>query len=491
MADARPHSDPRVYGDLEVLSLFDVCQFLMIAGKTGTLAIEDGARRATLTLVHGQIVDGVDDSMRDGEETVLRVLAWSRGRWGFIPGGEDLLPSIPIGASTGALLLEAARRMDESPAAALAARSALRAGAAGPHAVAFLQKQRFAEEFAALYSSLETAADPGFDFRQEISVEALIERVAQRGGTRLYLEVGVPPRMRGPDGLVLLGSTAVPQRALDQVVAAFVTAADKLDPSGAAAGVTRERMIENVGPVRFEMAYDGEAKRLSLTLMDRHAPGLRSFGIPEPDLLPIARARNGLLLVGAPPQGGKSALVASLIATAVSAEGRHVAHFEESPRYRLDAGPSIVEALQLPTGEASREVIAAQVWRRKVDVVAIDSARCEAHAVAALGAAGGGALTIVAVEAAAAVDAVVRLLTLIREHDRPAAAARLAATLLAVLVVCPHRAETMMPGEPLQWEHELLVPDRVVREAIRRSNFAALAARLSGAGRAAAPPAAA
>ena len=110
-AETSRFADKALEGRLEALSLFDVCQFLMLNRKTGTLTVRAEARAAYLTFHEGQLLNAVDDAFREGEDVVLSAVQWTTGSFVF-----DLGP-VPterrIDASTENILLEAARRLDE------------------------------------------------------------------------------------------------------------------------------------------------------------------------------------------------------------------------------------------------------------------------------------------------------------------------------------------------------------------------------------------
>lgn len=126
-------SDKALEGRLDAISLFDVCQFLMLNRKTGTLTVRSDTRAVYLTFHEGQLLNAVDDAFREGEDVVLQAVQWDHGEFVF-----DLGP-VPterrIDASTENILLEAARRLDEMYA------EEGRDGTEGSRAEAFLQTQ--------------------------------------------------------------------------------------------------------------------------------------------------------------------------------------------------------------------------------------------------------------------------------------------------------------------------------------------------------------
>lgn len=99
-------------GELGLLSLFDLGQLLSLNGATGELVVDSEGRRGYLYFIEGRIVNAVDEQLLTGEECAYRLFAWKRGHFEFRP--EPPSTSTPISVSSEALMLEAARRMDES-----------------------------------------------------------------------------------------------------------------------------------------------------------------------------------------------------------------------------------------------------------------------------------------------------------------------------------------------------------------------------------------
>lgn len=108
---SRPQASSALSGRLSAVSLFDLCQFLMLNRKTGTLTVRSGGKSAYFTFQDGQLMTALDDAFRNGESVVLTAVQWPDGEFSFDPG--PVPPDRKIQASTENILLEAARRIDE------------------------------------------------------------------------------------------------------------------------------------------------------------------------------------------------------------------------------------------------------------------------------------------------------------------------------------------------------------------------------------------
>lgn len=465
----------KVVGDLEALPLFDICQFLMIGRKTGTLRLESRGRHGTITTIDGQVVGAVDENLREGEAAFHRLLSWTAGTFEFAPGPVAAGTPSRITTPTDALLLDAARRMDEE-----AAGDAV--GEGGARATAFLEKQRFARELADLFSSLEATAEEDLDFRKEVPLETLLSLAARRGAWCVSLRAGETPKARGPHGWAALGRSPVTQRASDRIASHFLGGSEKILLE-MRERIARERIVEGFGYVRLEAVQEEDLRRVTITLLESEAPAAGAFGLSDRDTGALLGEPGRLLVVASAPRGGKSSLAATLAAAAAGGLGRHVVFYEEARRFRLREEAGILEQCDLsPTATPASEMLE-QVWRRKADVLVIDAVRSAEHAEAAAGAARAGALVIAAVEAPGAPEAVDRIVRLARDEAQPAVTEILAERLAAALAVRPGGG----PGGP-RWEPELLPWSPRLVESLRAGDLAALDALLDAPGARRFPP---
>ena len=155
-SSAREAAAPALSGGLAAISLFDLCQFLMLNRKTGTLTVhgDSGAGTAYLTFSEGELCTALDDSLRDGADAVLRAVQWTEGSFEFVQG--PVPPDRRMNASTENILLEAARRLDEMQEKDRADGGR---GAAGSAEQAFRDKQARAASLADAFCSLVAEGD--------------------------------------------------------------------------------------------------------------------------------------------------------------------------------------------------------------------------------------------------------------------------------------------------------------------------------------------
>lgn len=99
-------------GDLSHISLFDLGQLLRLNGATGCLAIRDGDRSGALYFDHGELVNAIDDKCTEGENAAISLFGWRAGTFEF--RSEAITGTRAIESGTEAVMMEAARRLDEA-----------------------------------------------------------------------------------------------------------------------------------------------------------------------------------------------------------------------------------------------------------------------------------------------------------------------------------------------------------------------------------------
>jgi len=98
-------------GDLSVISLFDLGQLLRLNGASGCLTIRDGTRSGAIYFDGGDLINAVDHERNQGEEAAISLFGWRSGTFEF--RAEAAVGGRVIQSSTEAVMMEAARRLDE------------------------------------------------------------------------------------------------------------------------------------------------------------------------------------------------------------------------------------------------------------------------------------------------------------------------------------------------------------------------------------------
>ena len=330
---------PALGGRLGAVSLFDLCQFLMLNRKTGTLTVRTPEGTAYFTFHEGQLLSATDETLRDGESIVLRAVQWRDGTFEFAPG--PVPPDRRIQASTESILLEAARQIDEMAATG-------EDDGAGPSAAQlFLEKQERAAGLSETFRrvvALGDADQKGRGWRD--AVRAALRRP---GAWRLRLGPGARVAVLHRAGLEeIVGADAGAVVAWAEELAPSSRGSDERARRGRArrVHVTPDREGGSYWSVRHR-APDGDWVLASLALAD--IPSWYDLGLPDPLFHELQAQSEGWTLMLAPADGsergeiwpGTTALAAWLARRAT--ERPEIAWVVESlPRYEWSRLPGRV-----------------------------------------------------------------------------------------------------------------------------------------------------
>jgi hypothetical protein len=276
---------PALRGRLSAVSLFDLCQFLMLNRKTGTLTVRAGSGTAYLVFLDGQLLSATDDEHKDGESVVLRAVQWPEGTFEFAPG--PVPPDRRIQASTENILLEAARQVDE-----IQAEQGIPAAEGHGAESAFREKQ---ERGASLVEAFRDAV-AGADLSRTAAgwKGSILQRLGRPSGERLIL---------GPGSRVVVvadGRCEQVSGAAAQEVRSWM---DELAPP--ALGRTRGGGIGVPRPVKQAdgsilwavRAQSPGGDWVAVSMIQAHFPAWTDLGLPESDLNGLDQVSSGLILV--------------------------------------------------------------------------------------------------------------------------------------------------------------------------------------------------
>jgi len=103
-------SSKEIEGKLSHMSLPDILQFLNLNHKEGELRVTSGESCGRVFVKGGQIYNAMLDAV-EKEKALFRLLQWNEGKFEFIPKTVSMTKK--INSSTGNLLMEGMRQMDE------------------------------------------------------------------------------------------------------------------------------------------------------------------------------------------------------------------------------------------------------------------------------------------------------------------------------------------------------------------------------------------
>lgn len=339
--------EPAFAGDLGLLGLFDLGQLLRMNGATGVLAISHEGRRGALWFDAGRIVNALDENRREGEEAAYRLFTWTRGRFEFRP--EPVATSALIEVGTEALMMEAARLMDE------AGGTTGESGATGRLLEHQQQFQALREAFASLAHEARTA---GASAAEAAAAEL---GALRRAGDLLLLRPGRPARLRIHGAWRVAREAALDDAEYAQLRSRLLGAADS------AAGDTVSVEIEHTEGRRLHVTRIGQGPRESLWVRPTRLPAPAAVHLiaPPEQMALLLETDRGLVLIGADdPADGARALHA-MVAARLEQQPETLVLATERGLYRHKDGAGV---LVETTGAALADALA----HAAPDTVALD-----------------------------------------------------------------------------------------------------------------------
>ena len=332
-------------GELELFGLFDICELLRLNRATGTLALTSDGRRGSLLFEGGKIVNAIDELRQEGKDAACRLFGWAAGAFEFRP--ETIGAARLIADPTQALMLEAARRLDEA------------AGSAGHPALEQLRERHGSlEALREAFRSLNDETEGPSGILDE-EAEALLDALRE-ADDRLVLRAGQVPRLRTN---ARWGDTSFTPMSVESHAALWRRLAGESHEVPSAPRVTladgRMFAVDAVGE-------NGETaiwiRRVGLAPPD---PG--ALEGPVERLVELLETRSALVLVAATSADAAERMLHALVATAAHRRsGSILVVGDRSPyRHPHDAGLGLVTTV--PSDDAARALQAL-----RPDLVAVE-----------------------------------------------------------------------------------------------------------------------
>lgn len=361
-------------GELGAVSLFDLCQFLMLNRQSGELVIERGGKRVFVFFDAGQIVNAIDDGLNDGPPAAQRILLLTDGAFQFREGAVS--PSRRIEVSTENLLLDVARQVDElAEQAGLERPPPGQLGADLSRAALFQLKQRQARELEDLFRSVAGGVvEPSASEATGRFEDALRAGRAASASVHYREESG---------GAVLLGAAGEPLA--KGAVRVGVEPAAARGFLRRALGALARRRLARGEPVSGRFESEGAHFHLSAWIRDgalgidatelrAEVPAIRPESFLEDLVREASSQEAGAIFLAVPPRCGATTIAAAAVARLLAAEPGRYLVVEERPRYRLAAPAAVCDRWgmeEAPGGAAGLTALAARTGAALVVVDAV------------------------------------------------------------------------------------------------------------------------
>jgi hypothetical protein len=327
-------------GDLGLLSLFDLGQLLMLNGATGRLVVKCEGQRGYLFFEDGRIVNAVDDEQLEGESAAYRIFSWKSGRFEFRP--EPPGAARTILESPGALMLEAARRIDEAGEVD---------GPTGGEAARLRDRQNAMEELRDVFRRLAREAQ-GADEAATEPASQLLEALRDVDD-RLLCRHGQLPRLFHDGSWLVASDETLSAEVYEELRGRLLGESDarlRLGGDGASRAhpgapepvYTRTVALDDGRVVCVTRLPQGGEEALWIRLARLPAPDPSQLDGPLDQLLATLDVPHGLVVVGGPSVDAADRLLNALVSLVVRRRGGTALLVTDTPVYDHQDGEGIV-----------------------------------------------------------------------------------------------------------------------------------------------------
>jgi len=267
---------------------------------------------------------------------------------------------------------------------------------------------------------------------ESVSVDTLVGRLAEMGGSDLHLKVGIEPmvRVRGLltpiEGQEKLGPEDTAQMLNGIIPPGLV---EEFERDGEA---DFSHSVSGVG--RFRV--NAFKQRGSVSIVMRFIP----FGVPRfedlglPDVIRrLSTEERGIILVTGTTGSGKSTTLASMIDLVNRSSRKHIVTIEDPIEFMHRDEKSIVNQREVGTDTLSFARALRRVLRQDPDIIQIGEIRDAESAQIALSAAETGHLVLSTLHTVDATETVNRMIDLFPPHERGQVRTMLAGTLKGII----------------------------------------------------------
>jgi twitching motility protein PilT len=313
-------------------------------------------------------------------------------------------------------------------------------------------------------------------------LERLLNELAQRSASDLFLVAGAPPIMRVAGRLNKIDGGALSADEVHEALMPFLSARVRqtLEDEGAADFSIRLSGMpgdEDRRTWRFRVNVHRQRGTLAAAIraLPSEIPTLAQLNLP-PALGELVKTTRGLLIVCGPAGSGKSTTLAALVGEINRGDSRHVITIEDPIEYEHRNARSIIEQVEVGRDSPSFAAALRASLRQNPDVILVGEMRDLETVATALTAAETGHLILSTLHTSDAVQAVHRILDVFPPNQQTQVRHQLAVTLHAVI------SQVLIPRPNADGRSvavEVLLANQAVRNHIRNDKLQNLASEIT------------
>lgn len=204
-------------------------------------------------------------------------------------------------------------------------------------------------------------------------LEHWLELLVHRGGSDLFLVVGLPPAIRVAGKVMRLDEESLDAELIEGAVLAALHphAAQKYRTDGCTDSSLRR---EGLGRFRINLHRERGRPAASLRSLPGRPPHLSELDLPK-NVLGLTRLPYGLVLIGGPTGSGKTTTLAALVDEINRRDAKHIITIEDPIEYEHPHQKSVIEQIEIGVDAPDFPTALRSALRQAPDVIVVGEMR--------------------------------------------------------------------------------------------------------------------
>ena len=200
-----------------------------------------------------------------------------------------------------------------------------------------------------------------------------LEVLVHRGGSDLFLVVGLPPAIRVVGKVMHLEGEPLEGVLIDDAVLSVLQpkAAQKYQTEGYTDSSLR---LDGLGRFRINLHHERGRPAATIRALPARPPKLSELGLPA-NVLGLTQLPYGLVLVGGPTGSGKTTTLAALVDEINRRDAKHIITIEDPIEYEHSHQKSIVEQIEIGIDAHDFPTALRSALRQAPDVIIVGEMR--------------------------------------------------------------------------------------------------------------------
>jgi twitching motility protein PilT len=200
-----------------------------------------------------------------------------------------------------------------------------------------------------------------------------LEILVQRGGSDLFLVVGLPPSIRVTGRIQPLDEEALAADVIEKALLPEIpaSAAERYRSAGYTDNSMRR---EGLGRFRVNLHHERGRPAATIRALPARPPRFSELSLPS-NVLGLSRIPYGLVLVGGPTGSGKTTTLAALVDEINRRDAKHIITIEDPIEYEHPQQRSIVEQIEIGIDAPDFPTALRSALRQAPDVIVVGEMR--------------------------------------------------------------------------------------------------------------------